>query len=52
MKTEVANKLITLKDKYKIKLERELRENQMHGVTYIISTVMDKLFNEVGETLK
>ena len=42
-------RLLDIKKRYKVKLERELRENQMHGVTFIICKVMDELFDELGK---
>ena len=40
-------RLLELKKRYKVKLERELRLNQMQGVTFIIAKVFDELFDEV-----
>ena len=42
-------RLLDIKKRYKVKLERELRENQMHGVTFIICKVMDELFDELAQ---
>lgn len=36
-----------IKEKYKHLLEKELRENQVHGIATIISTVMDAMFREI-----
>lgn len=46
---DVYNYLTTLKKTYKAKLETELRENQMHNITFIIAKVMDELFDELGK---
>jgi len=45
--SETVQRLLDLKKRYKVKLERELRDNQMHGVTFIIAKVMDELFEEL-----
>lgn len=47
MDTETVQRLLDLKKRYKVKLERELRDNQMHGITFIIAKVMDELFEEL-----
>ena len=43
--------LLKLKAKYKVRLERELRDNQMHGVTFVIAKVLDELFDEIGKVV-
>jgi hypothetical protein len=47
MDSETVQRLLDLKKRYKVKLERELRDNQMHGITFIIAKVMDELFEEL-----
>jgi hypothetical protein len=49
MDSETVQRLLDLKKRYKVKLERELRDNQMHGVTFVIAKVLDELFDEVGK---
>ena len=48
---EDVQRLLKLKAKYKVRLERELRENQMHGVTFVIAKVLDELFDEIGKVV-
>jgi hypothetical protein len=47
MDSETVQRLLDLKKRYKVKLERELRDNQMHGVTFVIAKVLDELFEEL-----
>jgi hypothetical protein len=49
MDSETVQRLLDLKKRYKVKLERELRDNQMHGITFVIAKVLDELFDEVGK---
>ena len=39
--------LIELREKYKKRLEVELRENQMKGVNFVIDKCMNELFDEL-----
>lgn len=38
--------LIDLREKYKKRLEVELRENQMKGINFVIDKCMNELFDE------
>ena len=51
MDKERATKLLILKRVYKKQLEREMKENNMMGITFIIAKCMDDLFNDIGQIL-
>jgi glucose-6-phosphate-specific signal transduction histidine kinase len=49
-KKEIAEKLIVFREELKSNLERELRDNQMQGITFLIDKVSNEVFTKIGET--
>ena len=40
--------LKALREEYKKKIEQELRDNQLHGINFVIDKVMDELFDRIA----
>jgi hypothetical protein len=49
--SETVQRLLSLKEWFKAELEVQLRDNQMHGIRFLIDKATNELFDKLGKII-